>query len=439
MQNRKKGFVLGILLLFLGASVLPSTSGIVLGKNDGGNEGSSVVTVEPASIERVKQYLPTSLSMSGDLPVWRIGDSWIYALSLMFTFQESDAEISVDFSINNLNFEVGDDTGDSYQLNIEGDVNGEFTITIEGYPSVKGSLKDTTIMGIGSIEQATLGVEELILQIDGRLTLIGLIPIPLEIDLTITFDPSYYTISFPLVEESVWTVNHSEVTIEGKIVMSGISDLFPIIPDEIPIDMSDYSVGGNKVYCYEKESVEVIAGQYTAYNITFDDGTKVYYAAAVGNFISIVPSLRNFDVYELELDFELVSTTYINPEAPNVPGEPTGSNKGRIKTEYTYASSTTDPQGDQVYYLFDWGDGSYSTWLGPYDSGVSCEATHTWSEKGSYNIRVQAKDTNGAESGWSDPLPIRMPCSYDKPLLQFLELLFQRFPYAFPILRQLMG
>ena len=48
-------------------------------------------------------------------------------------------------------------------------------------------------------------------------------------------------------------------------------------------------------------------------------------------------------------------------------------------------------------------------------------------------------DENGEFSFWSDPLPITMPYSYNKPILQFLDVLFQRFPHAFPILRQLLG
>jgi len=124
---------------------------------------------------------------------------------------------------------------------------------------------------------------------------------------------------------------------------------------------------------------------------------------------------------------------------PNKPNKPTGTTSGKIKTVYTYTTSTTDPNGDQVYYLWDWGDGTQSNWLGPYNSGVSISTTHKWTVKGSYSIKVKAKDTFGAESPWSDPLAITMPYSYNKPMLQFLELLFERFPHAFPLLRHLLG
>jgi hypothetical protein len=94
------------------------------------------------------------------------------------------------------------------------------------------------------------------------------------------------------------------------------------------------------------------------------------------------------------------------PEKPDVPNGPAS---GQINTEYTYTASTTDPDGDQIYYLFDWGDGTYSKWVGPYDSGVDGTATHTWTQQGNYEIRVKAKDIHEVQSKWSDPRPVTMP------------------------------
>jgi len=123
---------------------------------------------------------------------------------------------------------------------------------------------------------------------------------------------------------------------------------------------------------------------------------------------------------------------------PIKPTIPKGHKIGAVGTNYSYFSSTTDVDGDQIFYLFDWGDGTNSSWLGPYDSGEGCNATHTWIQKNRYQIKVKAKDIYDAESNWSDPLSITMPYTYN-PMLQFLELLFQRFPHTFPLLRHLLG
>jgi len=124
---------------------------------------------------------------------------------------------------------------------------------------------------------------------------------------------------------------------------------------------------------------------------------------------------------------------------PNKPNKPSGTESGKINTPYTYTTSTTDPNGDQVYYNWSWGDGNYSGWLGPIASGATASANHTWTIKGSYEIKVKAKDPSGNESAWSDPLPVSMPLSNNIMSLSFWEWLFERFPHAFPILRQLLG
>jgi hypothetical protein len=126
---------------------------------------------------------------------------------------------------------------------------------------------------------------------------------------------------------------------------------------------------------------------------------------------------------------------------PNKPTTPTGSASGKPGTVYTYSTSTTDPNGDQVYYQWDWGDGSTATWLGPYNSGTTINTTHTWG-KGSFSIKVKAKDSYGVESAWSDPLTITMPKSALLPSFWFIQMLkyfFQQFPCAFPLLRYMLG
>lgn len=124
---------------------------------------------------------------------------------------------------------------------------------------------------------------------------------------------------------------------------------------------------------------------------------------------------------------------------PIKPQTPSGASKGGINIDYNFTTSTTDPNSDDLWYWFDWGDGNNSGWIGPYASGVNVTTNHTWIKKGTYDIKVKVSDSSGVESDWSDPLPITMPCSYNKPILMFLELLFQRFPHAFPKLRQLIG
>ena len=117
---------------------------------------------------------------------------------------------------------------------------------------------------------------------------------------------------------------------------------------------------------------------------------------------------------------------------PNKPNTPGGDVVGKIGISHTYESSTTDIDGDQIYYFFDWDDGTDSGWLGPYDNGDICQKSHIWNTMGSYSIKVKARDMHGVESVWSDSLPITMPYSYNL-MQQLFKLLLQRFHNTFPL------
>ncbi len=115
---------------------------------------------------------------------------------------------------------------------------------------------------------------------------------------------------------------------------------------------------------------------------------------------------------------------------PEKPETPTGWTEGRLHVIYSYNSTTVDLNGDQIWYLFDWGDGSDSGWIGPFESGAVVTANHSWSKKGAYEVKVKAKDTYNSESNWSDPLPITMPFSKDiirDRFAQFIQIIIRFF------------
>jgi hypothetical protein len=93
-------------------------------------------------------------------------------------------------------------------------------------------------------------------------------------------------------------------------------------------------------------------------------------------------------------------------DPPATPPLPFGPTEGVIHEEYTFSTRTTDPNGDQIYYMWDWGNGELSDWLGPYISGENCAASYTWTELGEYEVRVKARDEHSANSDWSEPLTL---------------------------------
>lgn len=112
------------------------------------------------------------------------------------------------------------------------------------------------------------------------------------------------------------------------------------------------------------------------------------------------PSGRPFDAYYVD---ETNVATPFDGNCPEVPERPDGPTEGVVGVEYTFSTSTTDFDGDQVYYMWDWDDGTFSGWLGPYDSGETVYANHSWIGERKYDVKVKAKDVYGAESDWSYP------------------------------------
>ena len=146
--------------------------------------------------------------------------------------------------------------------------------------------------------------------------------------------------------------------------------------------------------------------------------------------------VRAEDVWGEQSDFSSPLAVIVSSNAPDTPTI-TGPTSGKVGNSYTYSASTTDPDGDNVYYLFDWDDGNDSGWKGPYMSGETCKVSHIWGAQGTYSIKVKAKDEYDDESGWAT-LEVTMPKNkpYINPLfLRFLE----NHPHLFPLIRQILG
>lgn len=120
---------------------------------------------------------------------------------------------------------------------------------------------------------------------------------------------------------------------------------------------------------------------------------------------------------------------------PSKPDQPDGPSSGKFWTEYSYETSAVDPDGDNIYVLFDWGDGSSSGWIGPFESGEMISASHSWQgfSEDSFQIRVKAKDIHDVESSWSDPLQITMP--KNRPIQTLYDIFVSIFGYDSLIIR----
>ena len=133
---------------------------------------------------------------------------------------------------------------------------------------------------------------------------------------------------------------------------------------------------------------------------TKQNPTKSY--SKSGTYIAIVNVTDDFGGYSTDTVEVIISNR--GPTKPLIRGE----TQGKTGKTYDYYISTTDPEGDDVFYYIEWGDGEIIEWDGPYTSGEEQTFTYQWSDKNEYDIRVKAKDINGIESEWVS-LTVTMP------------------------------
>jgi hypothetical protein len=124
---------------------------------------------------------------------------------------------------------------------------------------------------------------------------------------------------------------------------------------------------------------------------------------------------------------------------PNTPDKPTGPTTGKKGEKLTYQTKTTDPENDSVYYLFDWGDDTTSGWIGPFASGTTITANHTYSiiSEEPYQIRVKAKDIHGVQGAWSEGISVTIPKTRTSHLT-IMEWFLHHLSVRFPLLRQIL-
>jgi hypothetical protein len=141
--------------------------------------------------------------------------------------------------------------------------------------------------------------------------------------------------------------------------------------------------------CFDIDNGILYVAGYTTSGILFTCNV------GTGTCTSVGPFQGGSEVDAFAIPYE----TNKPPETPAAPG---GPDTGSTDIEYTFTTETTDPEDEDIYYMFDWGDTTFSEWVGPYGSGDEGSAKHTYTAIGTFNVLVKAKDINGGESGWSE-------------------------------------
>ena len=140
-----------------------------------------------------------------------------------------------------------------------------------------------------------------------------------------------------------------------------------------------YGTGGG-VY---SDSIDV--GNTTQYTLTnLQDGVDYFLAVTA----------YDFNNSESDYSAEVVYTDGDSNKNPTTPAVPNGPTRGNPQTDYSFSAAASDPDGDDLDYRYDWGDGTVSDW------GLASQS-HEWSSSGNFCIKAQAQDIYGANSNWS--------------------------------------
>ncbi len=346
-----------------------------------------------------ENYYSLSVSKNDNAtkPNWEVTNFWEYDMD--FTFDAKTTKglqiLNVDGNIPSMIATLIEKDEREYILDLNGNIDGGITFSI-GDHDISNKDMSGTIGGNAYIGRNDLSMREFVFEVDGKVGPIMGKKRDLSFDMTMNFDPEFDFFDFPIEpDEGIWQVIIDKATLEADVYIDVFGGLSKEIKEHTDfIDNMSYK---------GKENVN----NYECFKIGGDwgDPSDLWYAPEAG-FLAKVRESIDFSgkTFLIQADFnlDLINTNYDpSNKPPNKPQILSGPDEGLTDETYTFTFNGTDPEKNPISYRVDWDDGSISDWTEYHDSGEIVSAEHSWSKKGSYNVKVQAKDENGA-SKWSD-------------------------------------
>jgi hypothetical protein len=214
--------------------------------------------------------------------------------------------------------------------------------------------------------------------------------------------------------------SHSGIFLKWPLIFLIIHNNPPTAPIT-PLGITSGTPGAN--YVYRTHAIDP-DGDRVQYTFDWGDGnTSSIGLIDSGAMISTNHSWNKAGVYRVSAkanDDKGASSEWSDPlyvtidTPPRNPSAPSGQRFGRPGISYAYSVLSNDPDGDQIRYAFDWGDGTTST-TALAGSGTKATAYHSWNRSETYRIRANATDSFGRTSGWSEPLTVTLNSPPDSP------------------------
>ncbi len=187
-------------------------------------------------------------------------------------------------------------------------------------------------------------------------------------------------------------------------------------PPDIPVPVNGPSNGYEGRLYYFSTATNDADGDSISYQFDWGDGDTTDWSdflpsdssitmakswSSQGTFLIKARAKDQKDALTDWSEAHTIDIGFNNP--PDIPLTPTGPLIGFVEFEYSFTTSTNDPNQDSISYRFDWGNEDTSNWSNFVRSGTPVMMDNTWSVPGTYNIKAQAKDINGLLSEWSNP------------------------------------
>lgn len=231
----------------------------------------------------------------------------------------------------------------------------------------------------------------------------------------------------PVQAHHTWVqTGHYNITVKAKNILGGInvSDPFSIIvvEDHLPtiVDVNGPTQGAIGIPL----TFTITANDSDNDDITYSLSAShaPYYLYITGNghsgepvqLILVFPVLGNWNLNFQTTDWSgmygdstsrAITIINHNPAKPTI----TGPSEGIVDNPYTFTIVSTDPDTHNLTYSVNWGDNTIDS-DGPYQSGTSFSASHTWNTTKSYTITVNVADPwSGYNSGTKTMVITRGP------------------------------
>ena len=250
-----------------------------------------------------------------------------------------------------------------------------------------------------------------------------------------TGDTYYYNRTFDMIGfyfGCIWAVDISGNSATSNLRLFVITEEFICDAGELysgwvdePLQFNGYAVGGVPPYSWHWDFGD---------GNTSDIQNPIYTYTNVENYTVTLTVTDDESNTVDDTTWALIQKVNEPPGAPTIDGPP----HGKVGVEYCWTFHSEDPDGDNIKYIINWGDGE-TTETDCYPSCTPVEVCHTYSDQGTYDIKAKAKECTQEclESEWSDPLSVTMPRNRILINVLFLRLL-ERFPNLFPILQQIL-